>query len=117
MPSTTAAAIPLFAAGTETWNHVSSAVAPRAREASSYSFGTASRAVMDTFMIEGRIIIASTIIAAKRPEPSVRLNALRMPGTSTNIPTRPYTTDGMPASRLTADSATARSLGFAAFAR
>ena len=33
------------------------------------------------------------------------------------MPTRPYTTDGMPASRLTAADSTALILGGAAFAR
>ena len=32
-------------------------VAPRARDASSYSFGTASSAVMDTLMMEGSIAL------------------------------------------------------------
>ncbi len=53
-------------------------------------------------MIEGRIMIASTMIAASRPEPSGTENTFRIVGTSTSIPTRPYTTEGMPASRLTA---------------
>ena len=69
-PSTTAAAMPLRAAGTDTLNQVSVAVAPSAREASSYSRGTASRAVMATLIMEGRIMIASTMMAASRPEPS-----------------------------------------------
>ena len=36
-PSTTAAAMPLFAAGTDTLKYVSMGVAPRASDASSYS--------------------------------------------------------------------------------
>ena len=56
MPSTTAAAMPLEAAGTDTRNTVSMWVAPSARDASSYSRGTALRAVSDTLMMEGRII-------------------------------------------------------------
>ena len=88
-PSTTAAAIPLRAAGTDTRNHVSVAVAPSAREASSYSRGTASSAVMDTLMMDGRIMIASTIMAASRPEPSGIWKIFRIDGTSTSIPTRP----------------------------
>ena len=116
-PSTTAAAMPLRAAGTDTRNHVSVAVAPSAREASSYSRGTASSAVMDTLMMDGRIMIASTMMAARSPEPSGMWNILRMPGTNTSIPTRPYTTEGMPASRLTAEDTTAFIFGGAAFAR
>ena len=88
-PSTTAAAIPLFAAGTETLKYVSVGVAPRARDASSYSFGTASSAFSETFIIEGRIIIARTIIAASRLAPSGTLNIFLIAGTSTIMPTRP----------------------------
>ena len=88
-PSTTAAAMPLFAAGTETLKYVSIGVAPSASDASSYSGGTASSAVTDTLMIDGRIMIASTMMAASRLAPSARWNTLRMPGTSTSIPTRP----------------------------
>ena len=106
-PSTTEAAMPLLAAGTDTRNQVSTGVAPRAREASSYSLGTASRAVTDTLMMLGRIITASTTMAASRLAPSGIWNSLRMPGTSTSIPTRPYTTEGIPASRLTAPPTTA----------
>ena len=88
-PSTTAAAMPLFAAGTDTRKYVSVGVAPRASDASSYSLGTASSEVMETLIIDGRIIIASTIIAARRLAPSGTLKTLRMPGTSTIMPTRP----------------------------
>ena len=116
-PSTTAAAMPLRAAGTDTRNHVSTAVAPSASDASSYSGGTASSAVTETLMIDGRIMIASTIIAASRLAPSATPNIFRIPGTRISMPTRPYTTDGMPASRLTAADSTALILGGAAFAR
>ena len=88
-PSTTAAAMPLFAAGTDTRKYVSTGVAPRAREASSYSLGTASSAVTETFIIDGNIIMESTMMAASRLEPSDTLKSLRMPGTSISIPTRP----------------------------
>ena len=47
---------------------------------------------------------ASTIIAASKLAPSGTLKSFLIPGTSTSIPTRPYTTDGIPARRLTADS-------------
>ena len=69
-PSTTAAAMPLRAAGTDTLKKVSTGDAPRARDASSYSFGTASSAVTDTLMMLGRIIMASTMMAASRLAPS-----------------------------------------------
>ena len=91
--------------------------APSVREASSYSLGTASSAVSETFIIEGSIIIARTIIAARRLAPSGMLNSFLIPGTSTIMPTKPYTTDGIPARRLTADSIIALTLGFAIFAR
>ena len=81
--------MPLFAAGTETLKYVSIGVAPSASDASSYSGGTASSAVTDTLMIDGRIMIASTIMAASRRAPSARPNSLRMPGTRISIPTRP----------------------------
>ena len=97
-----------MAAGTETLKYVSILVAPKASEASSYSFGTASRAVTDTFIILGSIIIARTIIAASKLAPSGILNISLIAGTSTSIPTRPYTTEGIPARRFTADSITER---------
>ena len=58
-------------------------------------------------MIDGSIITARTIIAAKRLAPSGTLNIFLMPGTSTIMPTRPYTTEGMPASSDTASTTTA----------
>lgn len=58
--------MPLEAAGTLTRNTVSMWVAPRASEASSYSLGTALRAVSDTEMMEGRIMTASTRMAQNR---------------------------------------------------
>ena len=92
-------------------------VAPRAREASSYSRGTARREVSDTEMMEGRIITDSTMIAARRVAPEGRLKATRMAGTSRIMPTRPYTTEGMPASSSTAVWTTLASLGLATLAR
>ena len=44
------------------------------------------------------------MIAASKLAPSGTLKTSRIAGTSTSIPTRPYTTDGIPASRLTAVS-------------
>ena len=88
-PKTIAAAMPLFAAGTETRNHVSVFVAPRASDACSYSSGTASNAVMETFTMEGRIITESTMMAASRLAPSGTPNTLLMAGTRTSMPTRP----------------------------
>ena len=117
-PRTTAAAIPLFAAGTETRKQVSVGVAPRASDASSYSRGTASSAVTGTLMMDGRIITASTIIDASRLAPSGTPKISLIPGTSTSIPTRPYTTDGIPASTPTAaciEFFTARGANFARY--
>ena len=71
----------------------------------------------DTFIMDGKIIIARTIIAAKRLEPSGRLKTFRIAGTRKSIPTKPYTTDGIPASRLTADSTALLSFFGASFAR
>ena len=45
---------------------------------------------------------ASTMIAQNRLAPSGKLKATRTAGTSTIMPIRPYTTEGMPASRSTA---------------
>ena len=109
--------MPLFAAGTDTLKNVSISVAPSASEASSYSFGTASSAVTDTLIIEGSIITQRTMIAQSRLAPSGTSNSLRIPGTSTIIPTSPYTTDGIPASRPTAEPTAAFTLGGATFAR
>ena len=70
MPSTTEAAMPLLAAGMLTLKIVSIFVAPSARLASSYSGGTAFSAVSLTEMMDGRIMMASTMIAARRLAPS-----------------------------------------------
>ena len=88
-PSTTAAAIPLLAAGTETLNQVSVGVAPSAKDASSYSFGTASKPVIETLMMDGKIMIANTMMAASKLEPSGTWKMFRMPGTRINMPTKP----------------------------
>ena len=48
-----------------------------------------SRGVTDILMMEGRIITASTMMAASRLAPSGTSNSFRMPGTSTIMPTRP----------------------------
>ena len=87
-PSTTAAVIPLFAAGTDTRKYVSMG-APSDSDAYSYSLGTASRALRETFIMDGSTIIASTMMAARSPDPSATPKILLMAGTSTSIPTRP----------------------------
>ena len=117
IPSTTDVKIPLFAAGTTTLNTVSVLVAPSASDASSYSLGTLLIAVSDTEITDGRIITVSTIIAEKRFAPSGRLNVSLTRGTITIIPTRPYTTDGMPDSKSTALLTTPEILGLDIFAR
>lgn len=101
IPITTEASIPLFAAGIVILNMVSVLVAPKANEASSYSWGTARRAVSDTEIMEGSIIIAKTIIAEKRLAPSGRLKPFLTAGTRRIIPIKPYTTDGIPDSKST----------------
>ena len=70
-----AVATPLRAAGMDTRNTVSKWVAPRARDACSYSSGTARREVSDTLMMEGRIMMASTRMAASRQAPEERSKA------------------------------------------
>ena len=117
IPRTTDVKIPLFAAGTTTLNTVSVLVAPSASDASSYSLGTLLIAVSDTEITDGRIITVSTIIAEKRFAPSGRLNVSLTRGTITIIPTRPYTTDGMPDSKSTALLTTPEILGLDIFAR
>ena len=102
MPSTTPAAMPLLAAGMLTLNTVSIFEAPSARLASSYSGGTASRAVSLTDMMLGSIITASTRMAARRQVPFFSRNISITAGTRTIMPTRPYTTLGIPASSSTA---------------
>ena len=88
-PRTMDAAIPLLAAGRETRKYVSVFVAPRARDAASYSGGPARSAVSETLMIDGRIIMASTTTAASRQAPDESPNSRWIVGTSTIIPTRP----------------------------
>ena len=63
----------------------------------------------------GSTITVSTRMAASRQAPEPRPKARRMAGTSTIMPTRPYTTDGMPASSCTAVRITAARRGGAAF--
>ena len=72
-------------------------------------------------MMEGRIMTASTMMAASRLSPAGTLKNSRMAGSSTIIPTRPYTTEGIPASRSTAgrikmcirDSSNPNAIGYA----
>ena len=75
-PSTTAVATPLRAAGSVTRKQVSASVAPSARDASSYSCGTARSAVSDTLTMDGRIITARTRMAASRHAPELREKVL-----------------------------------------
>ena len=88
-PKTTADAIPLFAAGTTTLKMVSILFAPKAKLPNSYSTGTASMAVIETLIIDGKIITAKTIIAENKEEPSGILNNICTQGTKTNIPIKP----------------------------
>ena len=71
IPSTIPVMIPDFAAGTVTLNIVCIFVAPRARDAALICCGTA--CIDDTLMLitVGRIMIASTMIAASRFDPPV----------------------------------------------
>ena len=85
---------------------VSIFVAPSARLASSYSGGTAFSAVSLTEMMDGRIMMASTRMAANRQVPFFKWNSSITAGTSTIMPMRPYTTLGMPASSSTAGRTT-----------
>ena len=62
-------------------------------------------------------MIARTTMAASKQAPEARPNAFWMAGTRTIMPTRPYTTEGMPASRLTAERMTAATFGGAILAR
>ena len=59
----------------------------------------------------------STRMAASKQAPEPKEKVVRIRGTSTIMPTRPYTTDGMPASSCTAVRITAAALGGASFAR
>ena len=56
-------------------------------------------------------------IAASRLSPAGRPSRSRSSGSSTHIPTSPYTTDGIPASTPTAGRTSRASHGGAAFAR
>ena len=117
MPSTMPAAMPLLAAGTLTLNQVSASVAPRARLPSSYSWGTALRAVTDTETMLGRIMMLSTRMALSRQAPEARPKTAATAGTSSCMPSRPKMTLGMPLSSSMAEVATVRSLGVAALER
>ena len=59
---------------------------------------------MDTLIIEGKIMIESTRIAASNEEPSARLKISLIAGTKTSIPIKPKTTEGIPANKSTTDS-------------
>ena len=61
--------------------------------------------------------MASTMMAASRQAPEDRLKVSRIKGTSTIMPTRPYTTEGIPASSSTADLMIRVSPDGATFAR
>ena len=115
-PCTTEVITPLRAARSDTLKYVSIRVAPSASDASSYSGGTARSAVSDTLTMYGSIITASTSIAASRHAPLDSPKALWIPGTRTVIPTKPYTTDGIPASSPTAELITEAMRGGAIFA-
>ena len=65
----------------------------------------------------GRIITVSTRTAVSRHAPEERENDFCTNGTSTVMPTRPYTTEGMPASSATQLRAAAAMRGGAALAR
>ena len=65
----------------------------------------------------GRIITVSTRMAVSRHAPEERENDFCTNGTSTVMPTRPYTTEGMPASSATQLRAAAAMRGGAALAR
>src|SRR5690606_3049106 len=71
IPSTTEAMIPDFAAGMVTLKMVSTLEAPRARDPSLYSFGTARRDVSDMLTMVGRIMADRMTIMAKRLLPVV----------------------------------------------
>ena len=69
-------AVELLAAGRLTRKNVSISVAPNAIEASSYSLGPARSAVSDTLMMDGKIIMVSTIMAANNVAPEGKSKAL-----------------------------------------
>ena len=109
--------MPLLAAGTLTLNQVSASVAPRARLPSSYSRGTALRAVTDTETMLGRIMMDRTRMAVSRQAPEARPKTAATAGTSSCMPSRPKMTLGIPDSSSMAEVATVRSLGVAALDR
>ena len=88
--------IPLLAAGRTTWAMVSQRVAPRPYEASRQDLGTAAIASAAIVVMVGKIMIARTIPAASTEKPKGIGNSFRSAGMSTVIPTKPYTTDGIP---------------------
>ena len=99
-PKIIPAIIPDLAAGSSAKNTLRSLHAPSASEPSKYSDGTARSDVSLTETIVGRIIIARTIEAARMLVP-LPPNTVRITGTIAVSPKKPYTTDGMPASRFT----------------
>ena len=62
-------------------------------------------------------MMASTMMAASSVAPEGRSKITRMAGTSKIMPTRPYTTEGMPASSSTAVWITTATLGGATLER
>ena len=98
--SITPARIPLPAEGIITLYIVCQSVAASAREASLYDLGTALRAVYETLIIVGSIIMLKTIAELIRlyPKLSSLLNVFFMSVAINVLPKKPYTTLGIPAS-------------------
>ncbi len=109
-PRMMAATMPDRAAGTVTPTIVCHRVAPSASDPSRYSLGTARMASSAMFVMVGSTITARTTDAEASPKPVLpgMEKRLRVRGTNTTMPNRPYTTEGMPASNSTAGRTTAR---------
>ena len=99
IPRMAAAEIPDIAAGTMTLIVVSQRVAPMARDASLYEWGTECMASSETDMTVGRAMIPRSIEPASQDSLNTSWfskMSLRK-GSSTRTPKNPYTTEGIPA--------------------
>jgi hypothetical protein len=110
IPKITAVQIPDKAPGIDTYIMVSQEVAPKAREASFKSRGTAYRASSAILQMVGRLINASTTDAVNKLIPTAMSKVSCNQGAITIKPKKPSTTEGKAAGNSTMGLTIARVL-------
>ncbi len=94
--------IPDSPEGIKTLTRVCQRLAPRAREASLYVWGTALKASSERLIMVGRDMTARRIAPFRAFSPLEIPNTFEISGLTRTIPKNPTTTDGMPARISTA---------------